>query len=77
MAERSVYQMPVTESLTEPGSIDQSLPPIAFVDLETTVMRPTRDGITEIGIVLAEQGRITEEWSTLLNPEAHIPWKIQ
>ena len=77
MAERSVYQMPVTESLTEPGSIDQSLPPIAFVDLETTGMRPTRDGITEIGIVLAEQGRITEEWSTLLNPEAHIPWKIQ
>ena len=69
--------MPVTASQTDPEPAEQALPSIAFVDLETTGMRPTRDGITEIGIVLSDRGRITEEWSTLLNPEVHIPWKIQ
>lgn len=69
--------MPAIASQTEPGPVEQVLPPIAFVDLETTGMRPTRDGITEIGIVLSDQGCITQEWSALLDPEAHIPWKIQ
>lgn len=52
-------------------------PAMAYVDLETTGMRPMRDGITEIGIVLSDNGRITEEWSTLLDPGVHIPYKIQ
>ena len=51
--------------------------PLAFVDLETTGATPTRDRITEIGIVeVAEDGAISE-WSTLVNPETPIPVFIQ
>ncbi len=51
--------------------------PIAFVDLETTGATPTRDRITEIGIVeVAENGSVSE-WSTLVNPETPIPGFIQ
>ena len=47
--------------------------PIAFVDLETTGATPTRDRITEVGIVeVAENGTVSE-WSTLVNPETPIP----
>lgn len=51
--------------------------PLAFVDLETTGATPTRDRITEIGIVeVAEDGTVSE-WSTLVNPETAIPGFIQ
>lgn len=51
--------------------------PFAFVDLETTGATPTRDRITEIGIVeVAEDGTVSE-WSTLVNPEISIPGFIQ
>lgn len=50
---------------------------LAFVDLETTGATPTRDRITEIGIVeVAEDGSVSE-WSTLVNPEITIPGFIQ
>ena len=50
---------------------------LAFVDLETTGAIPTRDRITEIGIVeVAEDGSVSE-WSTLVNSETPIPSFIQ
>jgi DNA polymerase III subunit epsilon len=52
-------------------------PAIAFVDLETTGATPTGDRITEIGIVRVVDGRLREEWSTLVNPECPIPEEIQ
>ena len=51
--------------------------PLAVVDLETTGTRPTRDRITEIGIVLLDGGQITETWSSLVNPGIGIPPAIQ
>jgi DNA polymerase III subunit epsilon len=52
-------------------------PACAFVDIETTGMTATGDRITEIGIVRVIDGRLEEEWSTLINPECSIPPEIQ
>jgi len=51
--------------------------PLAFVDLETTGATPTRDRITEIGIVEVSMNGSVSEWSTLVNPETSIPGFIQ
>ncbi|MEY4766026.1 MAG: hypothetical protein RI907_2699 [Pseudomonadota bacterium] len=50
---------------------------IAFVDLETTGANALVDRITEVGIVLWEEGRVVERWSALVNPETPIPAFIQ
>ncbi|SFN17066.1 DNA polymerase-3 subunit epsilon [Formivibrio citricus] len=50
--------------------------PLAFVDLETTGANPLRDRITEIGLVLVQDGRV-ESWSSLVNPGVPIPPFIQ
>jgi DNA polymerase III subunit epsilon len=49
----------------------------AVVDLETTGMTATVDRITEIGILTVVDGKVVEEWSTLVNPECSIPAEIQ
>jgi DNA polymerase-3 subunit epsilon len=50
---------------------------IACVDLETTGGHAGRDRVMEAGIVLLEDGAIVEEYSTLVNPGARIPYAIQ
>lgn len=50
---------------------------LAIVDLESTDITATGDRITEIGIVLAENGEVIEEWQSLVNPECSIPVEIQ
>lgn len=42
-------------------------------DLETTGLNPTTDKIIEIGAVKMRDGRLIETFSTLINPECHIP----
>ncbi len=49
----------------------------AVVDLETTGTRPSRDKITEIAIILHEDGRVTQRWSSLINPECQINTPVQ
>jgi DNA polymerase III subunit epsilon len=47
-----------------------ALPPLAFVDIETSGLGPkgpNGDRITEIGVVTVDDGRATE-WTTFLNP---------
>jgi ATP-dependent DNA helicase DinG len=46
-------------------------------DLETTGLQPQRDHIIEIGAVRVENGRITEEFQTLINPGVKLPTYIQ
>src|SRR5579862_8488888 len=40
---------------------------LAFVDLETSGLSPTRNRITEIGVVTVDAGGVTE-WPTLVHP---------
>lgn len=49
---------------------------LAFVDLETTGANPLRDRITEVGLVLVQNGKV-ESWSSLVNPGMPIPPFIQ
>lgn len=48
----------------------------AFVDLETTGGSFDRDRVIEVGIVVMENGAVTETYSTLVNPERSVPETI-
>ncbi len=50
---------------------------LVFVDLETTGGNAAHHRITEVGIVRVEAGVVTEEWSSLVNPECRIPSYIE
>ena len=71
----------VTSTILIYGKITFMLPPLcsklAIVDVETTGITATGDRITEIGIVLVEDGEVVEEWQSLVNPECTIPVEIQ
>ncbi len=45
-------------------------------DLETTGFSPIKDKIIEIGAVKVEHGKITERFSTFVNPKVPIPFEI-
>ena len=45
-------------------------------DLETTGFSPVKDKIIEIGAVKVEQGKITDKFSTFVNPRVPIPFQI-
>jgi DNA polymerase-3 subunit epsilon len=51
-------------------------PRLAFVDLETTGGTATCDRITEVGIIEVDEDGV-REWSSLVNPQMHIPPFIQ
>jgi len=46
---------------------------IVAIDIETTGLDPNRDSIIEIGAVRFNDHRIEDEFSTLINPNRHIP----
>jgi DNA polymerase-3 subunit epsilon len=50
---------------------------VACVDLETTGGTAAQHRITEVGIVLLEDGVVVDEWSSLVNPCQRIPPAIQ
>jgi DNA polymerase-3 subunit epsilon len=51
--------------------------PLVCVDLETTGTNPVRDRVTEVAVITVQDGEVTQEWSTLLNPETWVPAQIQ
>ena len=51
--------------------------PFAILDTETTGMTATVDRITEIAILTVVDGKVVDEWATLINPECNIPLEIQ
>jgi DNA polymerase-3 subunit epsilon len=51
--------------------------PVACVDLETTGGTAAQHRVTEVGIVLLEDGVVVEEWSSLVNPCQRIPPAIE
>lgn len=48
----------------------------AVIDVETTGLSPVKERLTEIAILILEEGQIKEEFSTLINPERKIPYRI-
>ena len=46
-------------------------------DLETTGFSPQKNQIIEIGAVKVKDGKITENFSTFVNPKVPIPFKIE
>ena len=60
------------------NSQNQSLDETYVVfDLETTGFSPASNRIIEIGAVKVESGKITERFSTFVNPQVPIPFKIE
>jgi DNA polymerase-3 subunit epsilon len=45
----------------------------SFVDIETTGGRVTSDRIIDIGILRVEDGKITQKFESLVNPETYLP----
>ncbi len=48
----------------------------AIIDVETTGLHAVKEKITEIALILHDGSRVIEEFSTLLNPERKIPYRI-
>jgi DNA polymerase-3 subunit epsilon/ATP-dependent DNA helicase DinG len=46
---------------------------IVAIDIETTGLSQERDAMIEIGAVRFKGHRVEDEWSTLVNPNRHIP----
>ena len=46
-------------------------------DLETTGFSPIQNRIIEIGAVKVQKGKITERFSTFVNPDVPIPYRIE
>ena len=51
--------------------------PFVVFDIETTGFSPASCKIIEIGAVRVEEGRIVKRFSTFVNPEAPIPFRIE
>lgn len=48
----------------------------AIVDVETTGLNPRTEKITEIAVFLHDGRKVTHEYTTLINPEKKIPYRI-
>lgn len=46
------------------------------IDLETTGLEPKKDKIIEIGAIRVDEGEVTGEWESLVNPERELEEKI-
>ncbi len=53
-----------------------ALPAYAIIDIETTGLSPRSEKITEIAIIIHDGQKETERYSTLLNPERKISYRI-
>ncbi len=51
--------------------------PYVVFDIETTGFSPTANKIIEIGAVRVEQGKIVDRFSTFVNPDEPIPFRIE
>ena len=48
----------------------------AVIDVETTGLSPKTERLTEIAILILEDGEVIDEYSTLINPEKKVPYRI-
>ncbi len=64
------------EIVVNPKDLDLNQNYVVF-DLETTGFSPVKNKIIEIGAVKIQDGKITDRFSTFVNPKEPIPYKIQ
>ena len=50
-----------------------SMDSVVAIDIETTGLDAERDAIIEIAAVKFKGSRVEEEWSSLINPNRHVP----
>lgn len=50
---------------------------MVLLDCETTGLKPTVHRMIEVALLVIEQGKIIEQWSTLINPSTYIPPEIR
>ena len=50
--------------------------PLAIVDLETTGANPSIDRVIEIGVILIDNGEISQRWQRLIDPQQSLPYFI-
>lgn len=48
----------------------------SIIDIETTGLSPRHEKITEIAVFVYDGEKVVDEFSTLLNPEVQIPYRI-
>jgi DNA polymerase III subunit epsilon len=48
----------------------------SIIDIETTGLSPRNEKITEIAVFVYDGEKVVDEFSTLLNPEVSIPYRI-
>jgi len=61
-----------TDTLS-PGFPDK----MVILDCETTGSKPTYHRITEIGLLVVENGEIVDTWESFIKPNQHLPQNIQ
>ena len=71
------YLVDDTKQLVENSRNQDFDDPYVVFDIETTGFSPLNNKIIEIGAVKVERGVITEKFSTFVNPEVPIPFRIE
>lgn len=70
------YMVDDTQEIVSGNSRENLTGRFVVFDLETTGLSSEKDKITEIGAVKIENGKVTDRFSTFVNPERPIPRKI-
>ncbi|SEI61490.1 DNA polymerase-3 subunit epsilon [Allopseudospirillum japonicum] len=50
---------------------------LACLDIEATGLYTSESRITEIGLILIDQGQVVRRWQHLVNPQTQIPQPVQ
>ncbi len=66
----------IQRNVVNPQNTPLSAPCVVF-DLETTGLSPVRNKIIEIGAVKVEGGKVVDRFSTFVDPEVPIPFRIE
>ncbi len=71
------YLVDDRKQLVENGKNQSFDDPYVVFDIETTGFSPITNHIIEIGAVRVEKGKIVERFSTFVNPDEPIPFRIE
>lgn len=73
---QSLRHCGIDAGITTVGFTLDPMQPYAVIDIETTGGRAGTHKITEIGMVKMINGKVVDQWQSLINPQRHIPSMI-